>query len=158
MCEAMQDDRHDTRRDEPTVDLRLPVMRQPSTAIKPSTMSRWRATSLVVVHLLMIGHVVHWAVTGRTISPVEPSEAMDTLNNGHVNAGFIFLAVSLAVTLVLGRFVCGWGCHMVAYQDLCTWLLKKIGLKPKAFRSLILVLGPLVLAVYMFIWPTVYRW
>ena len=158
MCEAMQDDRRDTRRDEPTVDLRLPVMRQPSTAIKPSTMSRWRATSLVVVHLLMIGHVVHWAVTGRTISPVEPSEAMDTLNNGHVNAGFIFLAVSLAVTLVLGRFVCGWGCHMVAYQDLCTWLLKKIGLKPKAFRSRILVLGPLVLAVYMFIWPTVYRW
>ena len=27
MCEAMQDDRHDTRRDEPTVDLRLPVDR-----------------------------------------------------------------------------------------------------------------------------------
>jgi Flp pilus assembly protein TadD/ferredoxin len=75
-----------------------------------------------------------------------------------MNAGFIFLAVALLATLIFGRFVCGWGCHVVAYQDLCAWLLKKIRIKPKPFRSRILVLAPLALALYMFAWPTVYRW
>ena len=64
----------------------------------------------------------------------------------------------VAATAVVGRFMCGWGCHLVAYQDLSSWLMKKIGLKPKPFRSRILVLAPLALAVYMFVWPTAYRW
>ncbi len=97
-------------------------------------------------------------MTGRTLSPVEPSEAMYTLNEGHLNAGCIFLIVALLSTLLLGRFVCGWGCHVVAYQDLCAWLLKKIGIKVKPFRSRLLVLAPLALAFYMFFWPTLYRW
>ena len=120
-------------------------------------MSRWRTLSLVLVHVIMIGHMVHWVVSGRTLSPVEPSEAMYTLNEGHLNAGFIFFAASLLATLVLGRFVCGWGCHFIAYQDLCTWLLKKIGIKPKPLRSRLLILAPLALAIYMFVWPTAYR-
>jgi len=121
-------------------------------------MSRWRAASLIAVHLLMIGHILQWWAQGRTISPVEPSEAMYTLNRGYLNAGFIFFALAILSTLVLGRFFCGWGCHLVAYQDLCTWLLRKIGIKPKPFRSRILVLVPLALAIYMFVWPTAYRW
>lgn len=83
---------------------------------------------------------------------------MYTLNDGQLNAGFIFLAVALLATLIFGRFVCGWGCHVVAYQDLCAWLLKKVGIKPKPFRSRLLVLAPLALAFYMFFWPTVFRW
>lgn len=121
-------------------------------------MSRLRAFSLVSVHVLIIGHVVHWLISGRTLSPVEPSEAMYALNHGHINAGLIFFGASLGATLLLGRFVCGWGCHVIAYQDLCRWLLKKIGIRPKAFRSRILALAPLALALYMFVWPTVYRW
>jgi len=126
--------------------------------IRPSRNSRWRALSLVVVHLIIIGHVLHWWWTGRTLSPVEPSEAMYTLNNGELNAGFIFFAVALLVTLVGGRWVCGWACHVVAYQDLCAWLLRRVGIHPKPFRSRLLVLAPLALALYMFVWPTVYRW
>ena len=86
-------------------------------------------------------------IAGRTLSPVEPSEAMYTLNDGQVNAGFIFFALAIASTLLLGRFVCGWGCHLVAYQDLSAWLLKRVGIKPKAFRSRILVFAPLALAL-----------
>lgn len=135
----------------------LPVLSNPP-RVRPSRTSRWRALSLIIVHLLIIGHVLHWWMTGRTLSPVEPSEAMYTLNDGHLNAGFIFFALALLVTLIGGRFVCGWACHIVAYQDLCAWLLKKIGIHPKPFRARLLVLAPLALALYMFVWPTAYRW
>lgn len=141
-----------------TATVRLPVLPSHGTPVRKSRTSRWRAASLIAVHLLIIGHVIQWLITGRTLSPVEPSEAMYTLNTGELNAGFIFLAAALLATLIFGRFVCGWGCHVVAYQDLCAWLLKKVGIKPKPFRSRILLLAPLALAFYMFAWPTVYRW
>ena len=121
-------------------------------------MSRRRALVLGAVHLIILAHVVQWLWTGRTLSPVEPSEAMYTLNEGHLNAGFLFFALAIVTTLLLGRFVCGWGCHFVAYQDLCWWLLKRMGIKPRTFRTRLLLYAPLALAIYMFIWPTVYRW
>ena len=121
-------------------------------------MSRRRGAVLVLVHLLMVGHVVQWWITGRTLSPIEPSETMYTLNEGHLNAGFIFFLAAIAVTLVFGRFVCGWGCHFIFYQDLCTWFLKRMGIKPKGLQSRVLILGPVSLGIYMFVWPTVYRW
>ncbi|MBI4717289.1 MAG: tetratricopeptide repeat protein [Planctomycetes bacterium] len=136
----------------------LPLIGARPTVVRPSRMSRWRAGTLIAVHLLMIAHVVHWLAAGRTLSPVEPSEAMYTLNHGHLNAGFLFFAAAILGTLIFGRFVCGWGCHFIAYQDLCSWLLKKLGIKPKPLRSRILVLAPLALALYMFVWPSAYRW
>jgi len=139
------------------LEVSLPVVASARPKVRPSRMSRWRALSLVLVHLLMIAHVGQWLWTGSTVSPIEPSEAMYTLDRGHVNAGFIFFSLAILATLLLGRFVCGWGCHFIAYQDLGTWLLKKLGIKPKALRSRLLVLAPLALALYMFVWPTVYR-
>ncbi len=147
-----------TSRAPATATVALPVLPSHGAPVRKSRTSRWRALSLIAVHLLIIGHVVHWLIAGRTVSPVEPSEAMYTFNNGELNAGFIFLAAALLATLIFGRFVCGWGCHVVAYQDFCAWLMKRIGIKPKPFRSRLLILGPLALALYMFAWPTVYRW
>ena len=106
----------------------------------------------------MIAHVVQWWLTGRTITPIEPSEAMHTLQKGAVNAGFIFFTLAILATLIFGRFVCGWGCHIVALQDFCAWLLKKMGLTPKPFRSRLLVFVPLIVALYMFVYPSVYRY
>ena len=136
----------------------LPVLASSPNRVRPSRMSRWRALSLVIVHLLILGHIAHWLITGRTVSPIEPSEAMYTLNDGYVNAGFLFFAAALASTLIFGRFVCGWGCHLIAYQDLSAWLLGKLSVKPKPFRSRLLVFAPLALALYMFVWPSAYRW
>lgn len=135
----------------------LPVLDSRSLTVRPSRASRRRAVALTVVHLLMIAHIAHWLITGSTVSPIEPSEAMYTLNKGFLNAGAIFFAVAILTTMLLGRFVCGWGCHLVAYQDLCAWLLRRAGIKPKPFRSRLLVLAPLALALYMFVWPTAYR-
>ena len=136
----------------------LPNSAEKKDVIADSRTSRWRAGALIALNLLMIAHIIQWKVMGTTVSPIEPSETMFTLQNGAVNAGFIFFTLAILATLIFGRFVCGWGCHIVALQDLCGWLLKKMGLKPKPFRSRLLVYVPLLAAVYMFVWPTVYRY
>jgi len=138
----------------------LPVIGNPPVqegAVRKSRTSRWRAAALIALNLLMIAHIVQWRVMGTTVSPIEPSETMYTLQNGAVNAGFIFFIVAILATLVFGRFVCGWGCHILALQDFCAWLLKKAGLTPRPFRSRLLVYVPLLAALYMFVWPTAHR-
>ena len=140
--------------------IKLPILDNPSvekSEIRDSKNSRKRAAVLIILNLLMIAHIIQWRLMGQTISPIEPSETMYTLQRGAVNAGFIFFALAILATLFVGRFVCGWGCHILALQDFCAWLLKKAGLKPKPFRSRLLVLVPLVAALYMFVWPTAYR-
>jgi len=127
------------------------------TGIRKSKTSRWRAAALILLNLFMITHIIQWRIMGRTVSPIEPSETMYTLQNGFVNAGFIFFSLAILATLIFGRFVCGWGCHILALQDLCGWLLKKMNLHPKPFRSRLLVYVPLGAALYMFVWPVAYR-
>lgn len=126
--------------------------------VRNSKAGKIRAIVLIALNAAMIAHIVQWLATGRTISPVEPSETMQTLQQGAVNAGFIFFSVAILATLVFGRFVCGWACHLVALQDLCGWMLKKLGLKPRPFRSRLLIWVPLLVALYMFVWPTVNRY
>jgi tetratricopeptide (TPR) repeat protein/ferredoxin len=125
--------------------------------IRKSKIGRWRGAALILLNLVMIAHIIQWRMMGKTISPIEPSETMHTLQRGAVNAGFIFFALAILATLILGRFVCGWGCHILALQDFCGWMLKKIGIKPKPFRSRLLIYVPLMAALYMFVWPTAYR-
>lgn len=126
--------------------------------IRESRSSRWRAFALITLNVLMIAHIIQWWIMGKTVSPIEPSESMYTLQNGAINAGFIFFTLAILATLVFGRFVCGWGCHILALQDFCGWLLKKMGLTPKPFRSRLLVFVPLIVALYMFVYPSVVRY
>jgi polyferredoxin/tetratricopeptide (TPR) repeat protein len=140
--------------------IQLPVLKNlpvQESGIRKSRTSRWRAAALITLNLLMVAHIIQWWIMGTTISPIEPSETMHTLQKGAVNAGFIFFALAILATLILGRFVCGWGCHILALQDFCAAMLKKVGLTPKAFRSRLLIYVPLIGALYMFVWPTVYR-
>jgi tetratricopeptide (TPR) repeat protein/ferredoxin len=102
-------------------------------------------------------HVTHFLLKGRTLSPVEPSESMYTLELGYVNCGFVFFGIALLGTLLFGRFFCGWGCHIVALQDFCAWLMRRVGVRPKPFRSRLLAYAPIVVALYMFVWPTFLR-
>lgn len=136
----------------------LPVAGQGSLSrIRRSQRGKWRAAVLIGVHLVVAAHIAHFTITGRTVSPVEPSESMYTLELGYVNAGFVFFAVTLLGTLVFGRFFCGWGCHIVALQDACGWLMKKAGIRPRPFRSRLLLWIPLSVALYMFVWPSFKR-
>ena len=121
-------------------------------------MSRRRAYVLVAVHVAIGAHIWHWLATGRSLTPMEPSESMQTFELGRINAGFLLFAGLIASTLVFGRWFCGWGCHVVALQDLCGWLLARAGLKPRPLRSRLLVLAPWVVAFHMFAWPHVHHW
>jgi polyferredoxin/Tfp pilus assembly protein PilF len=125
--------------------------------VRPSRTGKWRALVLLAVHLLIVAHVTHFVVARRTLSPVEPSEAMYTLELGEVNAGFVFFVLALLSTLIFGRFLCGWGCHLVALQDLCGWLMRRLGVRPRPFRARLLAWTPWVVALYMFVWPTLRR-
>ncbi len=141
--------------------IELPVLQNSAVkkdGIRNSNASFWRAIALLTLNLLIIAHIIQWRFSGQTISPIEPSEAMFTLQSGAINAGFIFFILAILATLIFGRFVCGWGCHILALQDFCGWILKKLGLKPKAFRSRLLVFVPLIVALYMFVYPTIVRY
>ncbi|MBL4698798.1 MAG: 4Fe-4S binding protein, partial [Phycisphaerales bacterium] len=118
---------------------------------------RWRAIVLIMVNVLMVAHLIQWLIAGTTIAPIEPSEAMETLEVGMINAGAILFALTFLSTLILGRFFCGWLCHMVALQDLCAYMMNRIGIRPKPFRSRLLILFPFALGMYMFVWPTFKR-
>lgn len=122
-----------------------------------SKVGKWRAGVLILIHVIIVAHVIQWLVTGLTLSPVEPSESMHSLRTGAINAGFVMFVLAIGSTLLLGRFFCGWACHVVALQDLCGWLMSKARVKPKPFRSRLLVYVPLLLALYMFVWPVVHR-
>ncbi len=119
--------------------------------------SRWRLGVLVGVHLLILIHIVHWLTTGHTIAGLEPSEAMEFAKYGVINLGLLLLVGAALITAVFGRFFCGWGCHIIAMQDLCRWLMLKVGITPRPLRSRILRWIPIAAFVYMFVWPIAYR-
>lgn len=122
-----------------------------------SGVARWRVGCLVAIHLLILGHMLHWWINGRSMGRVVFSDSMRTLELGEVNPGFILFCLAILATAIFGRFFCGWLCHMGALQDLCSWLLRRIGIRPRLFRSRLLGYVPLALAFYMFVWPTLHR-
>ncbi len=143
----------------------LPVLPGSNPPRRASRMGWKRAAVLTAVWILMIAHLLQWLSTrdpitgqmGETLAPIEPSESMQTVKNGIITVGAIFFIAALASTALLGRWFCGWGCHWVAVQDATRWLLHKGGVRPKPFRSRLLVWVPFLLAFYMFLWPLVYR-
>jgi tetratricopeptide (TPR) repeat protein/polyferredoxin len=120
-------------------------------------MTRWRAASLIGVHLLFGLHFAHWKIAGRTLAPIEPSEMFDTLHLGIITVGFLFMAGLVLATSVAGRFFCSWGCHILALQDLCAWMLKKLGIRTRPIRSRALLWVPPLAVVYLFVWPQLRR-
>ena len=141
----------------PDGSLALPVITLPERS-KKARVGKWRAGVLIGVHVLIIAHIIQWLIAGETISPIEPSESMETLEQGFLNAGAIFFALAILSTIVFGRYVCGWLCHVVALQDFCFWLMGKAGIRPKPFRARLLMLAPLTLGLYMFVWPSFKRY
>lgn len=117
----------------------------------------WRVASLILVHLLIAAHIAHWLIADKTLAPLEFNEVMYTFELGIITAGFIFMALAVLATAIFGRFFCSWGCHILALQDLSAWMLGKLRIRPVGIRSRLLLWTPLVVAIYMFVWPQVER-
>lgn len=137
----------------------LPVLRPRRGRPRPraSAIARWRFAALVLVHLLMVGHVLHWWITGESVGRFVLSDSMKLLELGEITPGAILFALALLTTAILGRFMCGWVCHVGALQDLAAWLLRRVGVRPHMFRARLLGYAPVGLALYMFLWPTFRR-
>jgi ferredoxin-type protein NapH len=129
----------------------------PSGRPRDSRATRRRALVLIAVHLLFALHMVDWATTGRTFGLFEPSESMEFSKHSMVNVGLLFFGGLILSTLLLGRFFCGWACHLVALQDLCRALLLRAGITPRPLRSRALAWVPFLAGGYMFVWPLAYR-
>lgn len=122
-----------------------------------SGMGRRRALVLVGIHLAIGAHILHWKLTGSTLSPLEPSEAIAFSRDGLINAGTLLLLLAILVTALFGRFFCGWSCHLLAIQDGSRWLLARLGLQPRPLESRVLRWVPMLAFVYMFLWPLLAR-
>ncbi len=137
--------------------LELPIHpeSQPSgrAGIKKSRIGPWRAGVLILVHVLIAVHFVHWWQTGRSMTPLEPSESMEFSTTGVVNAGFVLFAIAIGSTLIFGRWFCGWACHVVALQDASRWILGKLGFVPRLVDLGPLRAVPWLAFVYMFLAP-----
>ena len=129
----------------------------PGTRIRKSRVGKWRGLVLLLVNLAIVAHLVQWLVQGTTIAPLEPSEGMAFAKEGVVNPGLIFFLVMIGSTLVVGRWFCGWACHIVAVQDAAAWILKKLRLKPRHVDLGVLGWVPWLACVYMFLTPIVFR-
>ena len=119
--------------------------------------AKWRAFSLSLVYLVFAAHIIHWKLTGKTLAPLELNEVMYTLELGIITAGFLFMCALVLGTLIFGRFFCSWACHIMVLQDLCAWILRKLGIRQKPIRSRLLLLVPPLTAAYMFLWPQIVR-
>ncbi len=135
----------------------LPVLPSRPNLVRKSRTARWRAIVLITIHVLIAAHIVQWLITGMTLSPLEPSEAMYTLETGALNAGFVIFALALLSTIIFGRYFCGWACHVVALQDLCGHWMHKLGVRPRPWRTRLPLYWATLLALYMFVWPTFLR-
>jgi len=144
-------------RDKGLADLPPAVLDQRRSVIRRSKAGPWRAVVLLLVQALMAVHIGHWMASGRTMTPLEPSESMQFSQSTIVNAGFVFFALTIASTLVFGRWFCGWACHVVALQDGSRWLLVKLGIRPRMVNLGILSAVPWAAFVYMFLAPLVQR-
>lgn len=124
---------------------------------RPRQYGYWRAASLTGVYLFMGLHIAHWKISGKSLAPLELNEVMYTLELGIITAGFIFMVLAMLSVLIVGRFFCSWGCHILALEDLSAWLLEKIGIRPKPVRLRSLLLVPPSAMFYMFVWPQISR-
>lgn len=119
--------------------------------------SRWRAASLLAVYVLMAIHITHWLIAGKTLAPLEFNEVLYSIHLGIITAGLIFMGLTAVGTLIFGRFFCSWGCHILALQDLSEWILSKFKIKPQPIRSRAFFIVPVVVMLYLFVWPQVTR-
>jgi ferredoxin len=117
---------------------------------------RWRILSLLLVHVLIAVHIVHWKLAGTSLSSIELSGAGRLAVEGVATAALFLFVFLVLVTAIFGRIFCGWGCHMLAIQEACRLALERMGIpRPRPIASRVLWLVPFALAFYVFFAPAV---
>ena len=111
-----------------------------------------RISVLIIVHVLILAHVLFWG--SDTIGSIDFQEFFHAfVKHGIINAGGILVLLAFFTTLIFGRFFCGWACHFGALQELCWWLLNKLGVKPKTVDSKLVTILPIVILLNFYVIP-----
>ena len=111
-----------------------------------------RIASLIGVQLLILAHI--YIFGDRIIGSLDFQEFFHAfIKFGIINAGVVLVILAFVITLIFGRFFCGWACHFGAVQELAWWLLKKMGITPKTLNSSLVTILPLFILLNFYIAP-----
>ena len=111
-----------------------------------------RIFSLILIHILILLHIFYWG--DQIVGSIDFQEFFHSfLRHGIINAGVLLVIIAFIITLIFGRFFCGWACHFGAIQELSWFLLKKMNIKPKTIDSKLVTFLPLLILMHLYIIP-----
>ena len=111
-----------------------------------------RITSLVGINIFILAHI--YIFGDDIIGSLDFQEFFHAfIKYGIINAGVLLVILSFVITLIFGRFFCGWACHFGAVQELAWWLMKKMGITPKTVNSSLVTILPLFILLNFYIAP-----
>jgi len=114
-----------------------------------------RIFSLIFIHILILLHIFYWG--DQIVGSIDFQEFFHSfLKHGVINAGVMLVLVAFIITLIFGRFFCGWACHFGAVQELSWFILKKMNIKPKTIDSKLVTFLPLLILVHLYIIPNLF--
>ena len=115
-------------------------------------MQKYRIISFIIIHILIFVHVLWFQ--NSSLGSFDFQEFFDRfLGKGILNAGSIMVILAFLLTLVFGRFFCGWMCHFGAVQEFAWWVFSKFGIKPKTINSRLIAFLPLFILFNFYIIP-----
>ena len=113
---------------------------------------RLRIASLVGIHLLILAHI--YIFGDKIIGSLDFQEFFHTfVKYGIINAGVLMVLLAFFITLIFGRFFCGWACHFGAIQEFSWWLMKKMGISPKTINSSMVTILPFFILLNFYLAP-----
>ena len=117
-------------------------------------MQKYRILSFIIIHILIFFHVI-WA-ENSFLGSFDFQEFFDRfLGEGILNAGALMVIFAFFLTLVFGRFFCGWLCHFGAVQEFAWWIFDKFGIKTKTINSRLMFFLPLFVLFNFYIIPNI---
>ena len=111
-----------------------------------------RIASLIGVNLLILAHI--YIFGDEIIGSLDFQEFFHAfIKLGVINSGVILVLAAFIVTLIFGRFFCGWACHFGAIQELGWYMMRKLEIAPKTLNSSLVTILPLFMLLNFYIAP-----
>ena len=113
-----------------------------------------RIGSLIGIHIIIFTHIYFFG--DQFIGSFDFQEFFHSfVKYGIVNAGTLLVILAFAITLIFGRFFCGWTCHFGAIQEFAWWFFKKMGITPRTVNSSLVTILPLFILLNFYIAPNI---
>jgi len=86
----------------------------------------YRVLAYVALHIMMFGHQILYKLGVIDYGNVSAIDYVETLENGTIRFGTLFILGWFIIIPIFGRMLCGWACHMGALQDFGAWIVGKL--------------------------------